>query len=78
MQLCTIASITTVILIAKQTLQERFRHEAVYALCQNCFHKERWVIFVGESFLKRTEGPIWRVDLFHREVCASLGSSLKT
>lgn len=47
MQLCTIASVTTVVLVAKQTLQGRFRHKAVYALCQYCFQKERWVIFVG-------------------------------
>lgn len=32
--------------------------------------KDRWVIVVGNSFLRETEGPVCRVEPHHREVCS--------
>ena len=39
--------------------------------------KKRRVMVVGDSFLRRTEGPICRVDPPHREVCCLPGARLK-
>jgi len=39
--------------------------------------KKRWVIVIGDSLLRGTEGPICRPDPSHREVCCLPGARVR-